>query len=83
MRALTGLLVVVTATSVIADGVGPYRVLHTYKLGGDGSWDYLVPGPPGHRLFIGRQSRMMVVDEESGTRRPDADDAERVAQHGA
>ena len=36
-------------------------------IGGDGSWDYIVPDPPNHRLFIGRQNRVMVVDEDSGT----------------
>jgi outer membrane protein assembly factor BamB len=36
-------------------------------LGGDGSWDYLVSDPPNHRLFIGRQNRVMVVDQDSGT----------------
>jgi outer membrane protein assembly factor BamB len=45
----------------------PYRVTHTYTLGGDGSWDYVVPDPPSHRIFIGRQDRVMVVDETSGT----------------
>ena len=43
-----------------------YRVTHTYTLGGDGSWDYIVPDPPNHRLFIARQNRVMVVDEDSG-----------------
>jgi DNA-binding beta-propeller fold protein YncE len=36
-------------------------------LGGDGNWDYVVPDPPNHRLFIARQNRVMVVDEEKGT----------------
>ena len=44
-----------------------YRITHTFPVGGDGSWDYIVPDPPNHRLFIGRQSRVMVVDEERGT----------------
>ena len=35
-------------------------------LGGDGGWDYIVPDPPNHRLFIARQNRVMVVDEDSG-----------------
>lgn len=48
-------------------GAGPYRVTHTYTLGGDGSWDYVVPDPPNHRLFIARQNRVMVVDEDKGT----------------
>jgi DNA-binding beta-propeller fold protein YncE len=43
-----------------------YHVTHTYTLGGEGSWDYVVPDPPSHRLFIARQDRVMVVDENSG-----------------
>src|SRR5215831_13070574 len=43
-----------------------YRITHTYAVGGDGSWDYVVPDPPNHRLFIARQTRVMVVDEDSG-----------------
>ena len=43
-----------------------YRITHTYLLGGDGGWDYLVSDPPRHRIFIGRQNRVMVVDENDG-----------------
>jgi len=45
---------------------GPYRIARTFTLGGDGSWDYIVPDPPNHRLFIARQNRVMVVDEDTG-----------------
>jgi DNA-binding beta-propeller fold protein YncE len=44
-----------------------YRVTHTYLLGGDGSWDYVVPDPPNHRLFVARQNRVMVIDGDTGT----------------
>ena len=44
-----------------------YQITHTYNLGGDGSWDYVVPDSPNHRLFIGRQDRVMVVDENTGS----------------
>jgi hypothetical protein len=44
-----------------------YRITHTYTLGGDGGWDYIIPDPPNHRLFIARQNRVMVVDEDNGT----------------
>src|SRR5580700_7941618 len=44
-----------------------YHVSRTYMLGGDGSWDYVVPDPPNHRLFVARQNRVMVVDEDNGT----------------
>jgi hypothetical protein len=53
-----------TMTSLLAQSPSSYRVTHTYTLGGDGSWDYIVPDPPNHRLFIARQNRVMVVDED-------------------
>lgn len=43
-----------------------YRITHTFVLGGEGSWDYVTPDPPNHRLFIGRQNRVMVVDATDG-----------------
>ena len=43
-----------------------YRITRTYALGGDGSWDYVVPDAKHHRVFIGRQNRVMVVDEADG-----------------
>ena len=50
-----------------ADTSAQYHIVQTYKVGGDGSWDYIVPDAPHHRLFIGRQNRVMVVDETNGT----------------
>src|SRR5437870_10642674 len=44
----------------------PYQITHTYVLGGDGRWDYVIPDPPRHRVFIARQDRVMVVDENDG-----------------
>ena len=44
-----------------------YRITQTYTLGGEGRWDYVVPDPPNHRLFIARENRVMVVDEDHGT----------------
>jgi DNA-binding beta-propeller fold protein YncE len=43
-----------------------YHVTKTYPLGGEGAWDYIVPDPPSHRVFIGRQNRVMVVDSDTG-----------------
>jgi DNA-binding beta-propeller fold protein YncE len=43
-----------------------YKITHTYTLGGEGRWDYVVPDPPNHRLFIARTDRVMVVDEDTG-----------------
>jgi outer membrane protein assembly factor BamB len=67
MRTIALVLTVGLATSLVAQSTSSYRITHTYSLGGDGSWDYIVPDPPSHRLFIGRQNRVMVVDEDTGT----------------
>src|SRR5215472_7636394 len=45
---------------------GPYRITQTYVLGGEGRWDYVVPDPEKHRVFIARQNRVIVVDQDSG-----------------
>jgi DNA-binding beta-propeller fold protein YncE len=42
------------------------HVIKTYKLGGEGGWDYLEVDPESHRLFISRATHVMVVDAESG-----------------
>ena len=57
----------ITLTALFAQSSSSYRVTHTYTLGGDGSWDYVVPDPPNHRVFIARQNRVMVMDEDKGT----------------
>jgi DNA-binding beta-propeller fold protein YncE len=66
MRNIAVILGLATVTAVFAQPSSPYRIIHTYTLGGDGSWDYIEPDPPNHRLFIARQNRLMVVDEDSG-----------------
>jgi YVTN family beta-propeller protein len=43
-----------------------YKVVKTWKVGGDGGWDYLTADSAGHRLFIARATRVMVVDTTSG-----------------
>jgi DNA-binding beta-propeller fold protein YncE len=66
MRNIVFVLALAAVTSLPAQSSSSYRVTHTYTLGGDGRWDYIVPDPPNHRLFIARQDRVMVVDEDSG-----------------
>ena len=66
MRKIALVLTLGATVLLLAQTSPQYRVTHTYLLGGDGSWDYIVPDPPHHRLFIARQTRVMVVDEDSG-----------------
>jgi len=63
MRQSILLLSLVAAPSLAAQS---YEITHTYNVGGDGGWDYVVPDAPNHRVFIGRQNRVMVVDMNSG-----------------
>src|SRR5215471_1458336 len=64
MRTLT--VTVALALSALSQASGPYAITHTFPVGGEGGWDYVVPEPAQHRLFIGRTNRVMVVDEDSG-----------------
>src|SRR5258707_913078 len=52
--------------SMFAQSPVAYHVTRTYALGGDGGWDYIVPEPAQHRVFIGRTNRVMVVDTTDG-----------------
>jgi DNA-binding beta-propeller fold protein YncE len=67
MRSLAVISALAMITLLAAEAPSTYHVAHTYSLGGDGSWDYVVPDPPNHRLFIARENRVMVVDEDKGT----------------
>ncbi len=62
----TALAWMLAAVPLFAQSSPLYRVTHTYQLGGDGGWDYIVPDARNHRLFIARQNRVMVVDEDTG-----------------
>jgi len=66
MRNSVVVFTVAAATFLAGQSSSSYRITHTYAVGGDGSWDYLVPDPPNHRLFIARQNRVMVIDEDTG-----------------
>ncbi len=59
-------LTLAAAALLLAQSSSMYRLTQTYQLGGDGGWDYIVPDPPNHRLFIARENRLMVVDEDTG-----------------
>ena len=67
IRRICGLAALVGATALIGSAQSvTYRIARSHLLGGEGFWDYVVPDPPTHRLFIARQTRVMVVDENTG-----------------
>jgi DNA-binding beta-propeller fold protein YncE len=66
MRTAALVVTIACIPLLLAQSSSTYKTTQTYSLGGDGNWDYIVPDPPNHRLFIARQNRVMVVDETSG-----------------
>jgi DNA-binding beta-propeller fold protein YncE len=42
------------------------HVVKTYKLGGEGGWDYLKADPESRHLFISRATHVIVMDMDSG-----------------
>jgi YVTN family beta-propeller protein len=49
-----------------AEAPSTYHVEQTWKLGGDGGWDYLTVDAAAHLLYITRGNRVMVVDLQNG-----------------
>jgi len=62
---LSSVLLGATLLASAATG-SDYKVVKKWKLGGDGGWDYLIADSAGHRLFIARATRVIVVDTKSG-----------------
>ena len=47
-------------------GASGYHLEATWKIGGDGGWDYLSLDPQAHRLYVTRTDRVQIIDTESG-----------------
>jgi DNA-binding beta-propeller fold protein YncE len=76
------LLLLLAATALLATTAmaADYKVTKTWKVGGDGGWDYLTADSDGHRLFIARATRVMVIDTDSG--KPVGEIADTPGVHG-
>jgi DNA-binding beta-propeller fold protein YncE len=59
------LLLLVAVTALAASGPG-YKVVNTYKIGGEGGWDYLTADSAARRLYISRATHVIVLDLDSG-----------------
>ncbi len=51
--------------ALAASGPG-YKVVNTYKIGGEGGWDYLTADAAARRLYISRATHVIVLDLDSG-----------------
>src|SRR6266852_3864497 len=59
------LTLLAAATALAAAGPG-YKVINTYKVGGDGGWDYLTADSSARRLYMSRATHVIVLDLDSG-----------------
>ena len=58
--------VLVVATVAVAASAPGYHLVSTWKLGGEGGWDYLKADSDARRLYIARATRVIVIDLDSG-----------------
>src|SRR5256714_9625880 len=65
LKTLLSYSTLLLAVSVPAAGQS-YHVAKTFTLGGEGGWDYVALDTGGHRLFVARQTRVMVIDPADG-----------------
>ena len=59
-------LVLLAAAAALAAGGPGYKLVSTYKIGGDGGWDYLTVDASARRLYISRATHVIVFDLDSG-----------------
>jgi len=60
---LSGIFLALLAASAVA---ADYHLINTYKLGGEGGWDYLTIDSSSRRLYISRATHVMVIDVDTG-----------------
>lgn len=57
---------------------GGYHLITTYKLGGEGGWDYLTIDSSSRRLYISRATHVIVLDVDTGKLVGDIPDTQGV-----
>ena len=59
-------LLIVTPAVFHAQQSSGYHVIRTITLGSEGTWDYITVDPDARRVYIPRQTHIMVLDEGTG-----------------
>jgi len=62
---VSGMILFMAALALAAGGPG-YHVITTYKVGGEGGWDYLTADSDARRVYISRGTHVMVLDADTG-----------------
>ena len=68
------------ALAAVAESAPDYHLVKTYKLGGEGGWDYLTLDPDARRLYISRATHVIVLNVDSG--KPVGDIPDTPGVHG-
>ena len=66
LAALLSLLAQAQPSASTTGDAGPYRVSQTFKIGGEGGWDYLTVDPEHKLLYVPRSTHTMVLDARTG-----------------
>jgi len=74
---ISALGVSLAAVAFAAAGPG-YHVVKSFKVGGEGGWDYLTTDPSARRLYISRGTHVIVLDLDSGKTVGDIPDTQGV-----
>jgi DNA-binding beta-propeller fold protein YncE len=81
MKTYVRILIAALVYSPFAFAADPgLHVIKTYKLGGEGGWDYLKMDSDSRRLFISRATHVVVIDADSG--KPVGDIPDTPGVHG-
>src|SRR5438445_11755988 len=60
------LFVLLLITTAVFAGPSGYHIDKTYKIGGEGGWDYLTVDSKARSGYISRGTHVMVVDADTG-----------------
>ena len=76
-RCWIALFLCFASSLVLAQDPG-LHVINTYKIGGEGWWDYLTIDPASRHLFLSRGTHVMVIDADNGKVLGDIPDTQGV-----
>ena len=77
MRRITIAVILLAFASFVHADDKKYDVIKTFKIGGDGGWDYVTVDPASHKLYVTRSTHTQVIDSESGKVVADIPDQKR------
>jgi DNA-binding beta-propeller fold protein YncE len=77
---LVAMAIVVLLAAAVAASAPGYHMVNTWKLGGEGGWDYLKIDSDARRMYISRGTKVVVIDADSG--KPVGEIADTQGVHG-